>query len=156
MCKVYGIKTVEESSVLFLNFTNTRVLSTFYSLKSFCCDNQKVSFAPFRIDSSCSAFLPSSGHMGEGLKADLREQGCAVCGIPSCTLFRGVQLKSYFKHHVITLCGSVCTCTPLHVELFICLFAISSSPSHLKEYRSVSKTKTVFKVGIWLRQRKVA
>lgn len=47
--------------------------------------------------------------------------GDVLCGIPSCTLFRGVQLKSYFKHPVTTLCGSVCTCTPLYVELFICL-----------------------------------
>lgn len=106
---------------LFHSFTNSRVSSTFCFLKLFHCDDQKVIFAPFRIDSSCSAFLPSFGLMGERLKADLRERGCAVCGILSCTLFRGVQLKSYFKHHAITLCGSACTCTPLHVELFICL-----------------------------------
>lgn len=133
-------------------FTHARVLCTFYSLKSFCCDNQKVTFGPFHIDSSCSAFLPSTGHMGERLKADLREQGCAVCGIPSCTLFRGVQLKFYFKHHVITLCGSVCTCTPLHVELFICL-------QTLLIWRNTgvkTKTMAVFKVEIRLRQRKVS
>lgn len=44
----------------------------------------------------CSAFL--SGWF-QRLSDDLRD---VLCGIQSCTLFSGVQLKSYFKHHVTT------------------------------------------------------
>lgn len=137
-----------------MGFYKYQGIITFYTLKSLCCDNQKVTFAPFHIDSSCSAFLPSTGHMGERLKADLRVQGRAVCGIPSCTLFRGAQLKFYFKHHVITLCGSVCTCTPLHVELFICLLHFQTRL--IWRNTGVRAKQWLFKVGIWLRQRKVA
>lgn len=65
-----------------------------------------------------------------------------LCGISSSTLFMGVQLKSYFKHN-LTTCGSVCTCTPLHVELFICLLQFFFSPCNVRQYKS--KTMTAFK-----------
>lgn len=67
-----------------------------------------------------------------------------LCGISSSTLFMGVQLKSYFKHN-LTTCGSVCTCTPLHVELFICLLQFFLARKNVRQYKSSSKTMTAFK-----------
>lgn len=79
-----------------------------------------------------------------------------LCGIPSCTLFRGVQLKSYLKHHVTTLCGSVCTSTPLHVELFICLLHFRASISSQGIQESKQSNGFFFKVGICSKKGKVA
>lgn len=49
------------------------------------------------------------------------------------TSFTAAHLKSYFKQNVTTLCGSVCTCTALHVQLFIYLFALLSRTSMPRE-----------------------
>lgn len=91
---------------------------------------------------------------GRKLKADLREQGCAVWDsklhtVQGCPIEVLLQTPCY---HIMWEC--------LHMYSSACraiyLFATFSNASHLREYRSESKTMTVFKVGIWLRQRKVA
>lgn len=49
------------------------------------------------------------------------------------TSFTAAHLKSHFKQNVTTLCGSVCTCTALHVQLFIYLLALFSGTSMSRE-----------------------
>lgn len=61
--------------------------------------------------------------MGEQLNDDLREQGHAVWetklhSVQGCPFEVTLQKKK----NVITSCGSLCTCTPLRVGLFILLF----------------------------------
>lgn len=76
-------------------------------------------------------------------------------GEPRSASFRVVHLKSYFKQNVTTLCGSVCTCTPLCVELFICLLYFLAHLSRGNTRRQAkgekkSKGMKVWKVRIWL------
>lgn len=100
---------------------DTNRLSIFYPPKASCCDNQSAIFALLCIHTSMFCIFSKLWATWENTWMLIWGSGDVLCGIPSCTLFRGVQLKSYFKHPVTTLCGSVCTCTPLYVELFICL-----------------------------------
>lgn len=63
--------------------------------------------------------------MGEELNGDLREQGRAVWetklrSVQGCPFEVTPQKKKL--NNAITLCGSLCTCTPLRVGLFISLF----------------------------------
>lgn len=72
--------------------------------------------------------------MGEQLNDDLREQGSAVWetklhSVQGCPF--EVTLHKKKQKNIITLCGCLCTCTPLCVGLFILLFwHISSEQKH--------------------------
>lgn len=95
--------------------------------------------------------------MGEYLNADLRERGCVVWDtelhtVQGCPIEVLLQTSCY---HIMWEC--------LHMYSSVCraiyLFATFSSPFHLKEYKRAGKRKekkAAFKVGIWLRERKVA
>lgn len=101
--------------------TNTRGMSIFNCLNPSSCDNQTVRFAPFCFDASVCC-IPSK-LWPHGRTVERRSEGagmrCVGYWAPRCSgMF---EWSLYFKHNVTTLCRSVCTCTPLHVELFICL-----------------------------------
>lgn len=106
------------------NITNTKRLSACYSPKPSCCDNQTVSFAPSALIHQCSAFLPSFGHMGEWLNADLREQGCAVWdtelqAVQGCPIEVLLQTPCY---HIMWECLHMYSSAYCYlILLFICL-----------------------------------
>lgn len=64
----------------------------------------------------------------EGIKKRKKEKA-------GSTSFTAAHLKMYFRQNFPTLCGSVCTCTALHVQLFIYLFAPLSRASTPREWK---------------------
>ena len=92
--------------------------------------------------------------MGKRLNADLRVQGCAVWDTEFHTV-QGCPIEALLQ----TLCYHIMW-ESMHMYSSACraiyLFATFSSPSHLEEHKSANKTTIAFKVGMWLRERKVA
>lgn len=133
-------------------YYTTEGISMFNSQKPYCWDIQAVCFAPFCLDTWLYCILCKLWPHGKMVEcwSDGARMCCVGYRVP--TLFMGVQLKSYFKHN-LTTCGSVCTCTPLHVELFICLLQFLS-PCDVRQYKSSSKTMTAFKGRTWWREEK--
>lgn len=87
----------------------------------------------------CFAFLPSLGHMGEWLNADLREQGCAVWKVE----LHAVQGCPFEVILQTTCYHFMWECLHMHSSAFraISLFAIFSSPSHHREDKRAGKKK---------------
>lgn len=87
----------------------------------------------------CFAFPPSFGHMGEWLNPDLRQQGCAVWKtklrtVQGCPFEVILQTTCYhFMWECLNMYSSACRA--------IYLFAIFSSPAHLREYKRAGKKK---------------
>lgn len=111
-------------------------------------DNQTVNFAPYpHWYLSVLHFFQASASWENIWMLNWGSRD-ALCGKPSCTLFRGVHLKSYIKKHVTISCGSVCTCTPLHVELFICWLYFLTCFIWGNTAGQAKKTR-LLKVGMW-------
>lgn len=90
----------------------------------------------------CFAFLPSFGHMGEQLNAELREQGCAVWetelhNVQGCPFEVILQITCYhFMWECLHMYSSACGA--------IYLLAIFSNLLYLREYKRASEeNKTV-------------